>query len=323
MKKFNLILCSLMILVIGLTSVACTNTPSSSSSSSGSGSTSTSEKPQVKSEVTMLGASTEDDFEDYYAVQTQTLLSSTEASKASTPTIATYAPKKPDVSKDYSFVSKPMPSDDPSQEPNGDPTYGMIECYYTILLDNPKDHYIMDFKIDCSVKGALFNYVSGENKVIDNSRFRWDEAYRRSGNTLATLRLFLPANTDKMNIKIYDLYYSDHDDGSNKTLADTTEHGTFKLYVVDGYIQMEDVYEENKDYNKIFKFKTGKDVTVISVKINGETVKLEGEIYFYNIANRDEEGYEGCNMEIEYTYDIDIPEWKDVKETFKRTEQIW
>ena len=59
------------------------------------------------------------------------------------------------------------------------------------------------------------------------------------------------------------------------------------------------------------------------VKINGETVKLEGEIYFYNIANRNEEGYEGCNMEIEYTYDIDIPEWKDVKETFKRTEQIW
>ena len=310
MKKINLILGSLMILFISSTSVACANTPSSNSSDN---SISTSDEPQVKSEVTMLGASTADDFEDYYAVQNQEVLSLKQNIKNER--------KKPDVSKDYSFANKPFLGDEP--EPNDDPTYGMIECYYTILLDNPKDHYIMDFKIDCDVKGALFNYVWGEYKVIDNSRFRWDEAYRRSGNTLATLRLFIPANTDKMNIRIYDLYYSDHDDGANKILADTTEHGTFKLYVVDGNINYDYIEEENENYNFIFKLKTGNDVVIICLKINGETIRFENNIYYYNIANRYGEDYNGCEMEIDYTYNINIPEWKDAKDTFKLIQQIW
>lgn len=320
MKKFNLILCSLMILLIGLTSVACTNTPASSSSSSGSGSTSTSEKPQVKSEVTMLGASTDYTMDDYWSATEAQTLSASPSAYALMNEVVTYAPKTPDVKNNYSVVSTEGPvAEDPSQD-----TDNMIYVFYTILLDNPKDHYIMDFKFNCNVDGALIRFVDGHSESLNSGRrVRWDQAYLRSGNTFASFDLFFPRDAKNVEVKITDLYYSDHDDGSNKTLADTTEHGTFKLYVVDGYIQMEDVYEENKDYNKIFKFKTGKDVTVISVKINGETLKLEGEIYFYNIANRNEEGYEGCNMEIEYTYDIDIPEWKDVKETFKRTEQIW
>jgi len=309
-----------MILLISLTSVACTNTPASSSSSSGSGSNSTSEKPQVKSEVTMLGASTDYTMDDYWSATEAQSLSVSPSTYALANEVATYAPKTPDVKNNYSVVSTEGPVvEEPSQD-----TDNMIYVFYTILLDNPKDHYIMDFKFNCNVDGALIRFVDGHSESLNTGRrVRWDQAYLRSGNTFASFNLFFPRDAKSVEVTITDLYYSDHDDGTNKTLADTTEHGTFKLYIVDGYINFdEETVEDNADYNRIFKIGKGKDALIFSIKINGVEIKYENDTFYYNVV-RNEENPEEIEIEIDYSYNFDFPEWNGQKKHFTFRNNIW
>ena len=65
--------------------------------------------------------------------------------------------------------------------------------YFTINLSNPKNYYILDFRLTCAeedVEVKQGNHYSNINN--ENTYIRWDEAVDRIGNHTATFELHLP-----------------------------------------------------------------------------------------------------------------------------------
>ena len=165
---------------------------------------------------------------------------------------------------------------------------------FTITLSNPKNHYIMDFRLKCSTSDDVKVKVGSKYWNINDADtfIRWDDAIDKSGNREATFELVLPnteVSPDKISVK--DMYYSDRDDGSNKTEVNMDNKENYTIYKVEENLvtcemvsnsRTEYKFTVNKNSNSatITKF-TCADIDYMSVEPNADgiyTMNSDGKI---------------------------------------------
>lgn len=239
------------------------------------------------SEVVLLGMTASTDYVEYKAQnEVQPKLASPYAMAADIKLMDdTEQEITPDLTNAYTIVYKPLDG-------------GQISIYYTIVLDNPKDHYIMDFKFSCD-KDVQIQYVDGNTASIKSRRVRWDEAYYREGNYIATYALILPDEaTNPTTIRVSEMYYSDHADGSSKTIVNTNDKEVYKVYTLDG------IYVDQTRYgvsSADFKITKNEGLTVKSVSFNDKELEFDGEkkVNKYTVN-------ETGKLVVKYSYSQDI-----------------
>ena len=212
------------------------------------------------SEVVLLGMTASTDYVEYKAQnEVQPKLASPYAMAADIKLMDdTEQEVTPDLTNAYTIVYKPLDG-------------GQISIYYTIVLDNPKDHYIMDFKFSCD-KDVQIQYVDGNTASIKSRRVRWDEAYSRQGNYIATFILIIPNEvTNPTTIRVSEMYYSDHADGGSKTIVNTNDKEVYKVYTLDGiYVNQTRYTVSSAD----FKITKNEGLTVKSVSFNDKELEF-------------------------------------------------
>ena len=239
------------------------------------------------SEVVLLGVTASTDYVEYKTQkEVQPKLASPYAMTADIkPMDDTEQEITPDLTNAYTIVYKPLDG-------------GQISIFYTIVLDNPKDHYIMDFKFSCN-RDVQIQYVDGNTASIKSRRVRWDEAYSRQGNYLATFILILPDEaTNPTTIRVSEMYYSDHADGSSKTIVNTNDKEVYKVYTLDG------IYVDQTRYgvsSADFKITKNEGLTVKSVSFNDKELKFDSEkkVNKYTVN-------ETGKLVVKYSYSQDI-----------------
>lgn len=105
------------------------------------------------------------------------------------------------------------------------------EINFDILLNNPKNYYIMDFKLTCDDE-QIYYYDDKMDKwnCINDIWIRWSG----SNNQESRYRLRLPnpeVSPDK--IRVSEMYYSDRTDGTNKTAVNMNNKETYRVYKVE------------------------------------------------------------------------------------------
>lgn len=99
---------------------------------------------------------------------------------------------------------------------------------FDIKLNNPKNYYIMDFKLTCDEEQIEYYDKEMEKWTpINDIWIRWSG----SNNQESRYRLRLPnpeISPDK--IKISEMYYSDRTDGTNKTAVNMNNKETYTVY---------------------------------------------------------------------------------------------
>lgn len=212
------------------------------------------------SEVVLLGVTASTDYVEYKTQnEVQPKLASPYAMTADIKLMEnTEQGITPDLTNAHTILYKPLDG-------------GQISIFYTIVLDNPKDHYIMDFKFSCD-KDVQIQYVDGNTASIKSRRVRWDEAYSRQGNYLATFILILPDEaTNPTTIRVSEMYYSDHADGSSKTIVNTNDKEVYKVYTLGGiYVDQTDCKLKSAD----FKITKNDGLTVKSVSFNDKELEF-------------------------------------------------
>ena len=102
---------------------------------------------------------------------------------------------------------------------------------FDIKLNNPKNYYIMDFKLTCDEEQIEYYDKEMEKWTpINDIWIRWSG----SNNQESRYRLRLPnpeVSPDK--IKISEMYYSDRTDGTNKTAVNMNNKETYTVYKVE------------------------------------------------------------------------------------------
>lgn len=174
----------------------------------------------------------------------------------------------------------PLPDTPIEVDPTVVPAYTLIyksqtTFFLTINLENPNNHYIMDFRLTCpgsdvSIKqGSQFSDINDPNTYI-----RWDEATDRVGNRMATFELRLNSpEVSPDRITISEMYYSSRADGANKTAVNTDGKETYTIYKIDGPMEMYD--RKNNLTEFTFKLNTN-GVSIISVMLD-ETENLTAD----------------------------------------------
>lgn len=174
----------------------------------------------------------------------------------------------------------PLPDTPIEVDPTVVPAYTLIyksqtTFFLTINLENPNNHYIMDFRLTCpgsdvSIKqGSQFSDINDPNTYI-----RWDEATDRVGNRMATFELRLNSpEVSPDRITISEMYYSSRADGANKTAVNTDGKETYTIYKIDGPMEMYD--RKNNLTEFTFKLNTN-GVSIISVTLD-ETENLTAD----------------------------------------------
>lgn len=174
----------------------------------------------------------------------------------------------------------PLPDTPIEVDPTVVPAYTLIyksqtTFFLTINLENPNNHYIMDFRLTCpgsdvSIKqGSQFSDINDPNTYI-----RWDEATDRVGNRMATFELRLNSpEVSPDRITISEMYYSSRADGANKTAVNTDGKETYTIYKIDGPMEMYD--RKNSLTEFTFKLNTN-GVSIISVTLD-ETENLTAD----------------------------------------------
>ena len=239
------------------------------------------------SEVVLLGVTASTDYVEYKTQnEVQPRLASPYAMTADIKLMDdTEQDITPDLTNAYTIVYKPLDG-------------GQISIYYTIVLDNPKDHYIMDFKFSCD-KDVQIQYVDGNTASIKSRRVRWDEAYSRQGNYLATFNLILPDEaTNPTTIRVSEMYYSDHADGSSKTIVNTNDKEVYKVYTLDGiYVEQTDCTIKTAE----FEITKNEGLNVKSISFNDK------ELEFNNAKKRNTYTVnESGKLVIKYSYSQNI-----------------
>lgn len=149
--------------------------------------------------------------------------------------------------------------------------------YFTINLSNPKNYYILDFRLTCAEEDVTVkqgNHYSNINS--ENTYIRWDEAVDRIGNHTATFELHLPnANITPDNIKISEMYYSDRTDGTNKTSVNMNNKETYTVYKIDEPVVMTDRKNNFEEFS--FKLAAIEGAVVKSVKVDGVAFDADAE----------------------------------------------
>ena len=141
--------------------------------------------------------------------------------------------ESPDVSADipdYTFIFK-----------------SQTTINFDIKLNNPKNYYIMDFKLTCDEEQIEYYDKEMEKWTpINDIWIRWSG----SNNQESRYRLRLPnpeISPDK--IKISEMYYSDRTDGTNKTAVNMNNKETYTVYKVeDDLVVTETVSNSREKY---------------------------------------------------------------------------
>ena len=148
--------------------------------------------------------------------------------------------------------------------------------YFTIKLQNPKNYYILDFKLSCEEEDIKVKQGTHYSSINDPNTFiRWDERVDGIGNHQATFLLQLPnpdISPDK--IKISELYYSDRTDGTNKTSVNMNNKETYTVYKIDELMKMTD--RKNSSEAFYFKLEFAEDVKHW-VKVDGVEFQADSE----------------------------------------------
>lgn len=160
--------------------------------------------------------------------------------------------ESPDVSADipdYTFIFKSQTS-----------------INFDIKLNNPKNYYIMDFKLTCDEEQIEYYDKEMEKWTpINNIWIRWSG----SNNQESRYRLRLPnpeVSPDK--IKISEMYYSDRTDGTNKTAVNMNNKETYTVYKVeDDLLTTETVYNSREKY--VFRMNQKEGVEIKSFTVAG------------------------------------------------------
>ena len=167
--------------------------------------------------------------------------------------------------------------------------------YFTINLSNPKNYYILDFRLTCAEEDVTVkqgNHYSNINN--ENTYIRWDEAVDRIGNHTATFELHLPdADITSDNIKISEMYYSDRTDGTNKTSVNMNNKETYTVYKIDEPVVMTDRKNNFDEFS--FKLAAIEGAVVKSVKVDGVAYDADAE-GVYHIP--------GGELVVEYEYKV-------------------
>lgn len=160
--------------------------------------------------------------------------------------------ESPDVSADipdYTFIFK-----------------SQTTINFDIKLNNPKNYYIMDFKLTCDEEDIQYYDEKMEKWTsINNIWIRWSG----SNNQESRYRLRLPnpeISPDK--IKISEMYYSDRTDGTNKTAVNMNNKETYTVYKVeDDLVVTETVSNSREKY--VFKMAKKEGVEIKSFTVAG------------------------------------------------------
>lgn len=160
--------------------------------------------------------------------------------------------ESPDVSADipdYTFIFK-----------------SQTTINFDIKLNNPKNYYIMDFKLTCDEEQIEYYDKEMEKWTpINDIWIRWSG----SNNQESRYRLRLPnpeISPDK--IKISEMYYSDGTDGTNKTAVNMNNKETYTVYKVeDDLVVTETVSNSCEKY--IFKMAKKEGVEIKSFTVAG------------------------------------------------------
>lgn len=158
--------------------------------------------------------------------------------------------ESPDVSADipdYTFIFK-----------------SQTTINFDIKLNNPKNYYIMDFKLTCDEEQIEYYDKEMEKWTpINDIWIRWSG----SNNQESRYRLRLPnpeISPDK--IKISEMYYSDRTDGANKTAVNMNNKETYTVYKVeDDLVVTETVSNSCEKY--IFKMVKKEGVEIKSFTV--------------------------------------------------------
>ena len=158
--------------------------------------------------------------------------------------------ESPDVSTDipdYTFIFK-----------------SQTTINFDIKLNNPKNYYIMDFKLTCDEEQIEYYDKEMEKWTpINDIWIRWSG----SNNQESRYRLRLPnpeISPDK--IKISEMYYSDRTDGTNKTAVNMNNKETYTVYKVeDDLVVTETVSNSCEKY--IFKMAKKEGVEIKSFTV--------------------------------------------------------
>ena len=160
--------------------------------------------------------------------------------------------ESPDVSADipdYTFIFK-----------------SQTTINFDIKLNNPKNYYIMDFKLTCDEEQIEYYDKEMEKwTLINDIWIRWSG----SNNQESRYRLRLPnpeISPDK--IKISEMYYSDRTDGTNKTAVNMNNKETYTVYKVeDDLVVTETVSNSCEKY--VFKMAKKEGVEIKSFTVAG------------------------------------------------------
>lgn len=160
--------------------------------------------------------------------------------------------ESPDVSADipdYTFIFK-----------------SQTTINFDIKLNNPKNYYIMDFKLTCDEEQIEYYDKEMEKWTpINDIWIRWSG----SNNQESRYRLRLPnpeISPDK--IKISEMYYSDRTDGTNKTAVNMNNKETYTVYKVeDDLVVTETVSNSCEKY--VFRMAKKEGVEIKSFTVAG------------------------------------------------------
>ena len=137
---------------------------------------------------------------------------------------------------------------------------------FDIKLNNPKNYYIMDFKLTCDEEQIEYYDKDMEKWTpINNIWIRWSG----SNNQESRYRLKLPnpeISPDK--IKISEMYYSDRTDGTNKTAVNMNNKETYTVYKVeDNLVVTETISNSREKY--VFRMNQKEGVEIKSFTVAG------------------------------------------------------
>lgn len=191
--------------------------------------------------------------------------------------------ESPDVSADipdYTFIFK-----------------SQTTINFDIKLNNPKNYYIMDFKLTCDEEQIEYYDKEMEKWTpINDIWIRWSG----SNNQESRYRLRLPnpeISPDK--IKISEMYYSDRTDGANKTAVNMNNKETYTVYKVeDDLVVTETVSNSREKY--VFRMNQKEGVEVLSVKGNGVDLAKEGDNYIMPESGKIVIEYQKVNGNVTY-----------------------
>lgn len=122
----------------------------------------------------------------------------------------------------------------------------------------------------------------------------------KATNYIATYALILPDEaTNPTTIRVSEMYYSDHADGSSKTIVNTNDKEVYKVYTLDG------IYVDQTRYGVSsaadFKITKNEGLTVKSVSFNDKELEFDGEkkVNKYTVN-------ETGKLVVKYSYSQDI-----------------